>query len=139
MALSANQQVNFTTGAPQVKSVSVASGAIHIYKGALLSYNSSGYAKLTTDTSGETFCGVALEELNQATGGSNGDNKIKVIPVGSGALVKMKTGTISAASVNLPVYGKTDDQVELAATTSYDIQVGVIREVLSTTSAMVQI
>jgi len=123
MALSANKSTVYVEKETR-KRVPVGAGAVHIYAGALLNYGTDGFAKLTADTPGEKFCGVALEELNQAAGGTDGDNTVLVIPVGSGALVEMKTGTIAATDVGVAVYGKSDDQVELAATTTNDIQVG---------------
>ena len=138
MALSANQVIT-SKKAETRKMVPVAAGAIHIYTGALLNYGTDGYATLASDTSGERFCGIATQELNQATGGTDGDNSIEVIPVGSGEIVNMTTGTIAVTDVGVKVYANSDDQVELAATTSNDVEVGTIRKFLSTTSAEVQI
>lgn len=138
MALSSNQVIK-TKNNPSRAKGPVASGAIHIYKGALLNWSATGYLELAADTASEVFAGVALEELNQATGGSDGDNEVNFIPAGSGEWVKMTTGTISRANVGDKVYANGDDQVDLAATTTNDVEVGVIREYISTTSAYVQI
>ncbi len=138
MALSANQAPKYEEQRTRQK-VPVAAGAIHVYQGALLNWNSSGYVKLGADTAGEKFCGLALEELNQATGGADGDKYITVIPAGSGTIVTMKTGTISAANIGDKVYVNGDDAVALVGTTTNDVEVGVIRRVISTTSAEVQI
>lgn len=138
MALAANKTTKVQTTFNNER-YGVGAGAIHIYKGALLNFGTDGYLKLASDTSGEVFAGVALEELNQAAGGTDGDNEINIIPAGSNNLIEMKTGTIAVTDIGKTVYTKSDDQVELAATTTNDIPAGVIRKVLSTTSALVQI
>lgn len=138
MALTANQSNYYQTTFSN-QQYAVESGAIHIYQGALLNFDSSGYIVKSSDKTGEKFAGVSLEELNQATGGSAGDNVINVIPKGSGALVKMKTARIAITDVGNKVYANGDDQVDLAGTTTHDLEVGTIRIFIDTTHAWVQI
>jgi len=131
MALSANTSIvdvkDFTR-----YDQAVASGAIHFYKGALCNFNSSGYVKLGADTSGELFAGVALEELNQATGGSNGDNDIQLIPAKSGAVVELTLTSVAVTDIGSLCYVNGDDVVALAATTTNDVPVGTIVALSST-------
>lgn len=138
MALTANQSNYYQTTFLN-QQYAVESGAIHIYQGSLLNFDSSGYIVKSTDKTGEKFAGVSLEELNQAAGGSAGDNVINVIPKGSGALVKMKTGKIAITDVGNKVYASADDCVELVGTTTHDLEVGTIRIFIDTNHAWVQI
>lgn len=125
MALSSNQEVNKIVdfGAYEY---GVASGAIHFYKGAICNFNTSGYVKLGADTANEKFAGIATEELNQATGGSNGDNNIKVIPAKSGVVVELTLTGVAITNIGDDVYVNGDDVVALAATTTNDVRVGTI-------------
>lgn len=132
MALSANQAVNFLPDF-SYREIPAKSGAIHFYKGALVNYDASGfYAKLGSDTSGEVFAGVAVEELNQATGGSNGDNNIKVIPAGSMKVVELTLTSVARTNIGSDCYTNGDDVVALAATTTNDVRVGRIVDVSAT-------
>jgi hypothetical protein len=125
MTLSANAAIVDVKDFTRYKQA-VASGAIHFYKGAICNFNSSGYVKLGTDTSGELFAGIALEELNQATGGSNGDNDLLLIPAKSGAVVELTLTSVAVTNIGSSVYVSADDAVALAATTSNDVRVGTI-------------
>lgn len=137
-ALSANKLIKSRPHPSRAKA-GVTAGAIHIYKGALLCWAADGYLTPATDTASLKFAGVALEELNQATGGSDGDNLVEYIPAGSGEWVEMTTGTIAVTNIGDKVYVEDDGTVDLAAATTNDIEVGTIRRVISTKSAEVQI
>lgn len=125
MALSANQAVTKIVDFGNYKQ-EVASGAIHIYKGAICNFNASGYVKLGSDTSGEKFAGIAVEELNQATGGSNGDNSISLIPAKSGVVVELTLTGVAIDDKYVDCFVNGDDVVALAATTTNDVRVGTI-------------
>lgn len=125
MTLSANAAIVDVKDFTRYKQA-VASGAIHFYKGAICNFNSSGYVKLGTDTSGELFAGIALEELDQATGGSNGDNDILLIPAKSGAVVELTLASVAVANLYASAYVSADDAVALVATTTNDVRVGTI-------------
>lgn len=103
----------------------VASGAIHFFKNAICNFNSSGYVKLGSDTAGELFAGIALEELDQATGGSNGDNNIKLIPAKSGEVVQLTLTGVAVTDIGADAFVNGDDVVALAATAN-DVRVGTI-------------
>jgi len=125
MTLSANAAIVDVKDFTRYKQA-VASGAIHFYKGAICNFNSSGYVKLGTDTSGELFAGVALEELDQATGGSNGDNDILLIPAKSGAVVELTLASVAVTNIGSSAYVSADDAVALVGTTTNDVRVGTI-------------
>jgi hypothetical protein len=125
MALSANTSIidvkDFTR-----YNQAVASGAIHFYKGAICNFNSSGYVKLGGDIASELFAGIALEELNQASGGSNGDNNILLIPAKSGAVVELTLPSVAVTNIGSLCYVNGDDAVALVGTTTNDVPVGTI-------------
>jgi hypothetical protein len=125
MALSANAAIVDLKDFTRYKQA-VASGAIHFYKGAICNFNSSGYVKLGGDTASELFAGIALEELNQATGGSNGDNELTLIPAKSGAVVELTLTSVAVTDIGAIAYVNGDDVVALAGTTSNDVPVGTI-------------
>ena len=132
MTLSANAAIVDVKDFTRYKQA-VASGAIHFYKGAICNFNSSGYVKLGTDTSGELFAGIALEELNQATGGSNADNDILLIPAKSGAVVELTLASVAVTNIGSSAYVSADDAVALVGATTHDVRVGTI-VALSTTA-----
>jgi hypothetical protein len=125
MALSANAPIVDLKDFSRYKQ-KVASGAIHFYKGAICNFNSSLYVKLGGDTSGELFAGIALEELEQASGGSNGDESITLIPAKSGAIVELTLPSVAQANLYSSAYVNGDDAVALVGTTSNDVRVGTI-------------
>jgi len=136
MALSSNQPINLIPDFTY-RDVPVASGAIHFYKNALVNRNSSGYAKLGADTAGEVFAGIAFEELDQATGGANGDNDIKLIAAKSGVVVKLTLTGVAITDIGADCFVNGDDVVALAATTTNDVRVGRIVDIGDTNEAYV--
>ena len=139
MPLSANQVIQYKNSPVNVD-IEVASGAIRIYAGAILNRNTSGYAKLGGDVASEKFGGIALDELDQASGGSNGDNKIRVLAPGSGRWVKMNvTGTITRANIGDKVYSDGDAAGDLTAGVTNNVEVGTIREFIDANTAWVEI
>lgn len=145
MALSANK-ILMTKQTPVRLRLKVVDGAIHIYRGANLSYEASnvGYVKLGTDTLLQEFAGIALEELDKSASenGADGTFDILVIPRGSGELVEMDvTSTITIANEGDPVYTDGDDKVDLAAgiVNTTNGFVGIIRQYISANKALVQL
>ena len=84
--------------------------------------------KLSSDTTAETFAGVATEEVEQASTASAGDNQVDFIGAGSGRLVRMKLTGVTKAQIGLSAYAKADDEVQLVGDATNDILVGVIRK-----------
>jgi len=77
MALTANRDVDHYVD-QELRAIAVASGA-HIYKGAFVEWNASGYAQPVTGAG--AFAGIAYEELDN-TGGNDGDISGRVYTLG---------------------------------------------------------
>ena len=125
MALTENIKVNITPDTTY-QNREVASGAIHFYTGAICNYNTSGYLKLGSDTASEIFAGIAFDELDQASGGNNGDNSLKTIAAKSGVAVKLGFTGVTIADLGKDVFVNGDDFVALAGTTANDVRVGSV-------------
>ena len=125
MALSENQAIKDIKDFTRYEQA-VASGAIHFYKNAICNFNTSGYVKLGADTASEKFAGIALEELNQATGGSNGDNDLLLIPAKSGTVVELELTGVAVTDIGEDAYVAGDDLADLAADTTNDVRIGTI-------------
>lgn len=104
----------------------VASGAIEFFKGGICNFNTAGFVKLGTDTASENFAGIARDELDQATGGSNGDNSLELLMAGSGNLVILDITGVVQADINKDVFVVDTGSVALVGVTSNDVRVGKI-------------
>lgn len=144
MSLSANKLVE-RKQQPAIKKLKVVNGAVHIYKGALLNYESGniGYVMPGTDADGAEFAGIALEELNVAAADnvSDGTFEIEVLPRGCGEEVLLDVdSTITIANEGDPVWVDNDGEVDIAGGTSYTGGiVGIIRQFVSSNKAWVQL
>jgi len=145
MALSANQVVNTKVQPARLK-LKVVNGAIHIYRGAILGYESGniGYVDLGADTLTDEFAGIAMDELNVAAAdnATDGTYDIEVIPRGSGELVKLTvTSTITIANEGDAVYMDGDDKVDISSgiTNTTGGLVGIIRQFVDGNTAWVQL
>lgn len=109
-------------------------GAEQIFEGALVSVNSSGYAVNAGDDAGAVFAGVAQETVDNS-GGAAGD---KEVVVRQGGIVLLNAA-FSAAQTNVgdEVTASDNQTVDLAATTTNDIAVGRIVEVVSSSKVRV--
>lgn len=136
MALSENQKIS-TIPDITFRDLPVAAGAIHIYKNAILNRNAAGYVVLGSDTTGESFAGIAYEELNQLTGGSAGDNTIKVIQAHSGVTVKLPMSGVVIADVNKDAYVDGDDDLGLVGDTTNDVRAGKIIDIGAANEAFI--
>jgi hypothetical protein len=139
MALAANRVIR-DKHSPEVERYGVAAGAIRIYQGALVNLNTSGYAKLGADAANEKFLGIAVDELNQAAGGSNGDNNVEVITAKSGKIVELPTASaITVANIGDEVCVDGDDNVDLTANVTNNVRVGTIKSIAGANLAWVQL
>jgi len=125
MALSSNQEIQTYPSLTRWE-YPVLAGALHFYKNAICNLQAGGFVKLGADAASESFAGIALEELDQAAGGANGDNIIKVIPFKSGEVVKLTLTGVVRADVGVDAFVVDDGSVALAATTTNDVRVGTI-------------
>jgi hypothetical protein len=143
--LTKNRIIEKLAGIPPTEymEVDVAAGALEINKGELINYNEDGYATTASDSATDlAFAGIAIDALSQAAGGSDGDNKIRIIPAGTGVWVKMVFATALTVITGVPstaVYVADSSSVDIAGNTTNDVPVGTIRKWLSSTSGWVQI
>ena len=96
-----------------------------IYKGGLVSLNSSGYLVMATDSGTDLLCvGVAAEGVDNSSGADGAKN----CKVESGGLFKFTTGTIALTDQGADVYVSDSDTVDLVGVVSSS---GVRRLVVS--------
>lgn len=115
---------------------SVPMAAVKLYKGALVAFNTAGYATLAADTASFTFGGIAYETVDNS-GGAAGAVEVRIKRRG---VVELNfSGTAAQANVGLPVYMVDDNTVALAATTTNDVLVGRIVRFVSTSKVRVDL
>lgn len=147
----ANTKVIYKHGCQFIE-IPMASGALDIHQGDNISYNSSGYGKASSDTSGDVFAGVAMEELKVASAdnGSAGLFTLKIIPAGAGNIVRRKlTATRATAVPGTDVYigvsadSSAANEVNLATESNNavtnNVKVGKVFAFVSTSEADIAI
>jgi hypothetical protein len=104
--------------------------------GGMVSVAADGYLKNASDTSGEIFCGVAVETV---TGGSTAGTVSCKVDIG-GALVKAthEDGSMSVANIGDAVVAELNNEVTSAGTGTNDIAVGVVANAISATEVWVR-
>ena len=143
MALSANKLVQ-KKAMPAIQKLKVVDGAVHIYKGGHVMYETGniGYIMTGADVLTGEYAGIALEELEKAAADNTADGtfEIDVLMRGCGELVLMDmSATITIANEGDPVYLETDDTVGISGVTNTTGGlVGIIRQYVSGTKAWVQ-
>ena len=105
-----------------------------IYKGSLVTLNTSGYAVAGQDAAGYIFAGVAAEQGDN-DGGSNGDVDVRCFTEG---LFKFDASSITQAMVGQMMYIVDDHTFDEDGGT-YQIPVGILVEYVSTTSGWIDI
>lgn len=125
MALSDNEVLKFVTD-PMYREYSVKAGAIEFFESSMVMIAADGYAILGDDTATMIFVGFATEYLNQVTGGSDGDNKIRVLHAKSGKVVKVKYASVAITNLFQLCYIVDDEAVAAIGTTTNDIVVGTV-------------
>lgn len=114
MALSANKIVKVIDDFKFAK-MDVVAGAIEIYRTALINRDASGNAKLSTNTAGEVFAGMAVEPVSQEASAVAGDNEVELISAKSGKAILVKLTGVTKADLYKTVYASADDAVTLTA------------------------
>lgn len=111
-------------------------GAEKIVEGAIVTINAAGYAINGGDDANTVFAGVADETVDNSAGNA-GDTTIKVRRTG----VFTFTAAFSAAQsdVNTLAYISDNQSVDLVGTTTNDVLVGRIVEVISSSKVRVDI
>lgn len=105
-----------------------------IYKGGMVTLNTSGYAVAAQDTAGYIFAGVAVEQGDN-DGGSNGDVDVRCYTEG---LFLFDASSITQAMVGQMMYLVDDHTFDEGGGTN-QIPVGVLVEYVSTTSGWIDI
>lgn len=111
-------------------------GAESIFEGALVAINAAGYAVNAGDDASTVIVGVADESVDNS-GGAAGDLSIKVRR--SGVFTFNSAFSAAQADVNTVVTCSDNQTVDVAGTTTNDIVVGRVVEVLSSSKVRVDI
>ena len=128
MALTENKKIDFIPN-PSSYEQPVLAGALEFFKGAICNLEdpaTGGFLKLGADAANETFAGIAQDELDQASGGADGDNVLRMIPAGSNNVVLLTITGVTQADVNKDVFVVDDASVALVGVTTNDVRVGKI-------------
>ena len=110
--------------------------ATKILEGALVSVNAAGYAVNATDAANDRVVGVATKTADN-TSGADGDIHVEVWTDGVHDFVSGFSATI--ANVGDKVYVVDNQTVDLAATTTNDVLVGIVVGVESTSKVRVRL
>lgn len=108
-----------------------------ILAGVITHYNSSKYIVEGTDTAGEVFAGVSIEEIDNSDG-ANGDYSVTLYENGDFEFT-LSEGDAVQADIGTEVYTVDNQTVARAATTTNDIAVGYIVGIISATIVRVRI
>ncbi|MCB1219274.1 MAG: hypothetical protein H7A35_05490 [Planctomycetales bacterium] len=96
-------------------------GSTQIFKGGIVCADSTGHAVPGSDTAGQTFIGVAIEDADNSSG-SDGDVNVRVMA--RGVFSFAKGGSITQADLGQPLYIVDDQTVAVVSTVTNDIQAG---------------
>lgn len=129
MALTANRNVDHYVD-QELRSFAVAASA-HVYKGALVGLNASGYVRALS--AGDAFVGVAYEEADNG-GGTDGAISVRVYTVGDFAHA-LSGATV--AHVGRPVFASADDT--LTFTADGNSYVGLVEDVPASNEIILRI
>ncbi len=132
----ANQTVNRDYKRQQADSVAYKAAAVSLLEGEIVALNAAGYAKKGGDTAAEKFVGVCRTAADNSAGAA-GD--LDAICWERGAFEFAFSGTAAQADVGKQVYIVDSQTVALAATTTNDVLVGRITEVVSASVVRVAI
>jgi hypothetical protein len=132
MAMTANKDVARKEG--RVESFAVEDD-VHIYKGALVALNASGYLEPASDAADKVLAGVAYEECdNTLDGHSQGGKSCRVERTG---VFKLGASSVAQALVGRRVYVVDDATVD--ETTNHSLLAGVVVEAVSSTVCWVDV
>ncbi len=110
--------------------------AVKIPKGALVNINAAGYATNASDSSGETFAGVAYETVDNSTG-SAGDKFIRIETTGT---FEFADGGANGAQTDVGVEFKiVDNQTVTDASTTNNIKAGMCVESINANTVRIRI
>jgi len=107
----------------------------NIYAGSLVCVNAAGYAAPAADTSGYRFVGVALEQVDNSSGGDGGKN----VRVRRAGVFEFDAVSISQDMVGVAMYAADDHTFDDAAGPTNDIKVGLLVKYVSATKGWIDI
>lgn len=113
--------------------IDVPLAAVKVFKGANVSYNAAGFAKGSSDTTGEVFAGVAIETVDNSAGAAGA----KIVRVWREGVLSMPIVGATQAAVGKNVYAVDDNVVGLTTTNS--LLVGKVVQFVSATEVRVKI
>lgn len=134
MALSDNKFSNYKPSGGLIWNIPAAVDII--YRGGLTMINAAGYAAPAGDTANCFLAGVALDEVDNS-GGSQGDESVRVDIGGAAIKVTHEDGSMAQANVGDIVVLEADDEVTSAGTGTQDIHAGRIIEIVNATTVWV--
>ncbi len=109
--------------------------ATKIPAGALVMLNATGYAVNAADTTGCQVIGVAVDEADNSSG-SSADIKVKVRIKGRHKFLLSSAAITDIGTIATALY---NNEVSRVGTTTYDLPVGMITQIESTTHAWVDL
>jgi hypothetical protein len=112
--------------------VAVSLAAVKVFKGAILTFNSSGYADV--GDADEAFAGIAAETVDNS-GGSAGDKEVRVWREG---IVTLDKGSAVQGDVGKNAF-VTDDQTVHVTSAADRVPIGVIVGLVSVTQVRVHL
>lgn len=114
--------------------------ATTIYAGSMVCLDASGNAVKAADTAAYVFVGIAEAQVANTVAagfGTAGDLRVTVAS-GHDVLMTQTTSAFAATDVNKTMtYVLDDDTVDVAGTTTNDVEVGVVKQYVSTTQIWV--
>jgi hypothetical protein len=140
-ALAANNyNVNQRDVALDIRSFKVADN-VHIYKGAIVVLDSSGYARPARNTAGEYVIGIAEEEFDNtisghAAGGRDALGRAGVKVMSGAHFLLLCSATVTQASVGQIFYALDDGTARATVSTSGNV-IGVVSEFVDSTHAWI--
>jgi len=109
--------------------------ATKIYAGSLVCANAQGFAIPGADTAGLKFLGVALEQVDNTSGGDGA----KVLRLRRRGVFEFNAASITQTMVGDPMYVKDDNTFDDAAGTTNDIKAGVLVKYVTDTKGWIDI
>ncbi len=132
MALTADRNTTYCDG---VEIAVPVAAATKIYAGSLVMANSSGYAVPGADTAGAKFLGVALQYVDNSSGG----NGAKTVVVRRRGIFDFKGSGLTAAMLGDTMCLVDDETFAPASVTTNDIPCGTLVQYISSTRGLLDI
>ncbi len=130
--------VNRTESKRGETSAAMDGGAQTIYKGSLVMNDATGYAVSGADTASCVFRGVALEKKVIASTETDGTTSIRLSRIGCWEFA-FGAGSLAVTDIGTAVFITTDNEVDVAGTTTNDVACGVIVGRVDADTALVDI